>query len=458
MSKYIKNQRGIALPVVLVLSVVIILLAFTAMNLTDNQTLMVNRQQQQEKALHYAEAGVYRYINYLNDDNNFYNTQASADLEDPTAFESGYYEIHITAPTTVEPVVTISSTGWTKSTPDITKTVEVKVYKRQFVQNIFCTNDEGDAWWVQGDEVNGPMHTNSQLHIDGTSGRGSTGPTFYDSVTYAGDAPELRHGTESFPDGSPKKVNPLVFPATNSSLKTLAQNGGIYRDGRTCIYLNGNSVTIRNQKGTAETLSLPDNGVIYVDGGTGDNKWNSLTLGDVFISGQLNGRLTIAAANNIYIADRNTTQNWANSGSSNGGLTYADSSANSDDMLGLIAGRNVNILHRGWPGFSTYNYSTYQANTDVAPSNITINAAIFALNGSFAFEDYTNGLKGIITLTGSITQKERGAVGTFDQWSGNTVSGYEKNYNHDERMLYDMPPHFLEPMNSGWEIRAWQEN
>jgi len=458
MNKYIKNQKGLALPVVLILGMIIILLGFTAMDLTDNQTLMVNRQQQQEKALHYAEAGVYRYINYLNDDNNFYNTQASADLADPTAFESGYYEIHITAPTTAEPVVTIRSTGWTKSTPDITKTVEVKVHKRQFVQNIFCTNDEGDAWWVQGDEVHGPLHTNGQLHIDGTSGRGSTGPIFDDAVTYAGATPELRQGTESFPDGYPKKANPLVFPATNSSLKTLAQNGGIYREGRTCIYLNGNSLTIRNKKGPAETLSLPDNGVIYVDGGTGDNKWNNLTQGDVFISGQLNGRLTIAAANNIYIADRNTTQNWANSGTSNSGLTYADNSANSDDMLGLIAGRYVYILHRGWPGFGSYNYSTNQTNTDVAPSNITIKAAIFALNGSFSFEDYDNGLKGIITLSGSITQKVRGAVGTFDQWSGNSVSGYEKNYYHDERMLYDMPPHFLEPMNSGWEIRSWQEN
>jgi len=454
MSKYIKNQRGIALPVVLVLSVVIILLAFTAMNLTDNQTLMVNRHQQQEKALHYAEAGIYRYINLLNDDNNFYNTQASADLATPTAFESGCYELHITAPTADDPEVTIKSTGWAENYPDITKTLEVKVYKREFVQNIYCSNDESDAWWVQGDEINGPMHTNGQLHIDGTAGGGSTGPTFYDAVTYSGDAPEIRTGTESFPEGYPKKVSPMVFPATNSSLKTLAQNGGIYREGRTCIYLTGSSLIIRNQKGSAETLSLPSNGVIYIDGGTSDNKWATLTAGDVFISGQLDGRLTIAATNNIYIADRDPTQNWPSS-TSCGGLTYEGS----DDMLGLIAGRYTYILHRGWPGFNiySYNYSTSRSDTDVAPSNITIKAAIFALNGSFGFEDYTNGLKGTITLLGSVTQRERGAVGTFDSWSGNPVSGYEKNYLHDVRMLYDMPPHFLEPMNSGWEIRSWRE-
>ncbi|HNX27978.1 MAG TPA: hypothetical protein PKN87_01010 [Syntrophomonadaceae bacterium] len=456
MSKYIKNQRGLALPMVMVLSIVIILLAFTAMNLVDNQTLMVNRHQQQEKALHYAEAGIYRYINALNDDNYFYNTEESEDLETPTAFESGSYEIHITPPTAADPVVTIRSTGWAENYPDITKTLEVRVYKREFVQNIYCSNDEGDAWWVQGDEIDGPVHTNGQLHIDGTSGSGSTGPIFHDALTYSGNAPEIRSGTESFPDDYPKKVSPMVFPATNSSLKTLAQNGGIYRNGRTCIYLTGSSMIIRNQKGTAETLTLPSNGVIYIDGGTSDNKWANLTAGDVFVAGQLDGRLTIAAANNIYITDRNPTQNWPSTASC-GGLTYAGS----DDMLGLIAGRYAYILHRGWPGFSTgyssNNYSTSSSSTDVAPNNITIKAAIFALNGSFGFEDYTSGLKNTITLLGSVTQRERGAVGTFDSWSGNPVSGYEKSYSHDERMLYDMPPHFLEPMNSGWEIRSWRE-
>lgn len=464
MNKHLKNQRGMALPMVLMLSIIIILLAFTAMDLTDNQTLMVTRQQQQEKALHYAEAGIYRYINALNDDSYFYNTQASEDLEDPAAFESGYYMLDVTAPTVAEPVVTIKSTGWTGNYPDITKTVEVKVYKREFVQNIYCSNSEGENWWVQGDEVDGPVHTNDRLRVDGKSGGGTTGPIFHDAVTYSGDAPEIRSGTESFPEGYPRKVSPLVFPATNSSLKTLAQNGGIYRNGRTSIYLNGSSLIIRNQKGDKEFLPLPANGVIYVDGGTSSNsndKWNNLTVGDIFVAGQLDGRLTIAAANNIYITHRDPTLNWSSNPPSTGGITYADSSAGSDDMLGLIADRNIYILHRGWPGYNSgynsNNYSTNSSDTDVAPNNITINAAIFALKGSFAFEDHTNGLKDTITMSGAIIQSERGSVGTFNQNNGNPVSGYEKNYSHDERMLYDMPPHFLEPMNSGWEIRSWRE-
>jgi len=93
---------------------------------------------------------------------------------------------------------------------------------------------------------------------------------------------------------------------------------------------------------------------------------------------------------------------------------------------------------------------------DVAPRDITIHAALFSLNHSFTFERYDRPpQKGTITILGSIGQRYRGPVGTFR--GNNIVSGYSKDYNYDQRMQYDEPPHFIEPLNTGFYISNWEE-
>lgn len=470
MKKYIKNQRGIVMPIVLALILIITILGFSIMTVTENQTLMVTRHQQQEKAMHYAEAGVYRYVNCLNDDNTFYkNTGDDLNKNVAIAFEDGYYQLLITAPTTSKPVVTVKSTGWTKSRPEFTRTVEVSVRKRQFVQNIYCSNSEINdknekVWWIKGDTVNGPLHTNGNLYINGTDGSGS-GPTFNGPVTYSGSL-EMSRGTANFFNNiDPQKANALVFPAINKDLIDYAGIDGCSFEGRTCIYINGSSLKILyydkySKSFKIKNMSIPANGVIYVGGGTG-NKFDPDTA-NVFVSGKLDGRLTIIALNDIYITAYDPTdwQQPKSSGEPQGtktdGLKYQGDISNLgtlDDMLGLIAGGYVRILHYNWPSNTKpFYWSTY----DVAPNNININAAIFALQKSFEFESYDqDNPKGTITLFGSITQNNRGAVGQFN--NGGIVHGYSKSYTHDARMAYDMPPHFLQPMNSGWEIRSWKE-
>jgi hypothetical protein len=88
----------------------------------------------------------------------------------------------------------------------------------------------------------------------------------------------------------------------------------------------------------------------------------------------------------------------------------------------------------------------------MAPNDLTIHSAIFAINGEFGYENYNEGpRKSDITLWGNITQKIRLTVGTI----GST--GYDKIYSHDPCMFYDYPPHILEPTNVGWEIHDWKE-
>ena len=93
---------------------------------------------------------------------------------------------------------------------------------------------------------------------------------------------------------------------------------------------------------------------------------------------------------------------------------------------------------------------------------------IFAVTGSFEYEENTSGSKkGNLNLIGSITQYKMGplagfAVNLMDLPPPYDIlnernSGYGKIYWHDPRLMYEMPPSFLEPTNSGWEIIEWRE-
>ncbi|MHB1042036.1 MAG: hypothetical protein ACYC0Q_04280 [Eubacteriales bacterium] len=464
MRRKLNEERGIAVPIVVAVIAVISILGLTAAYMVESQTTMGARYSGGEKALAIAEAGVNEYLWHLNGDSKFYEDDGGFSASDHT-FQDGFYHLAVTPPDTENPVVTITSTGWPEGDLTNRRTVEVRVHKRQFVQNIYLSEVETalngpNVCWITGDELWGPLHTNGTLYIDGD-------PIFHGPVTYSGGL-DVKSGSDPTYEvpGYPLKVPKLEFPQTNGQLKTQAQYNGYYYDGRTCILLDGDQVKIRNRTGDVEIRPLPRNGVIYVDGTTNESnnaKWD-LNTGNAFVSGKLDGRLTIATAKDIYITGRDPTNFTYNLASATGGVKYKNEDFDpdggmTDDMLGLVAGGYVRILHHNWPDAkndrSSPYYSTYNV-SDVAPDNITVDAAIFALDWAWEYEDHDSGEpKGSITLVGSLTQYYRGEVGTFN--AGGRVTGYSKNYIHDPRMSYDSPPHFLEPVNVGWEIGSWRE-
>lgn len=492
----LQNHKGIALPVVLILFIPISILAYSALSLTSSQANFNYRYQAGIEALHYAEAGINHYLWSLNKNKDFSN------LNQEVAFEQGKYRIKILEQG--NGYVKIASTGWTNRDPEITKTVTAVLGQRTFTRySYFSVDDPSDIRWTSNDIVYGPYHTNGNLVIDGN-------PTFYGRVTYSGRIHFYNgvwKGGTSNPDfNGPYPVNgsypkfkqgirwavPLEVPPSNSELKVRAQNSGYYYNGRTSIRLNADgTVTIRHKNNPSETKPLPANGVIYVDGTTGSEsqKFNE-SIGNAFVSGTLKGKLTIAAANDIYITGYDSTDyNFssarnkpAGAGSGgNGGVIYASTTfapvyengvltgykAEGNDMLGLIAQNNIWILCKGWfdnpnPNIGWFSYDP-QAN--VAPNNANVYGAVFALTGSFGLEkyypnssNYWNDIHRYNTIyqRGALIQKTRGAVG---QNSGSSWWGYKsKNYAYDDRMTYEAPPHFIEPSNRGWEIITWQEN
>jgi len=326
----------------------------------------------------------------------------------------------------------------------------------------------------------------------------STGRWYYNGVEYF---------FRSTKNGDPNNTNQsnrwryaeLEAERANNTGDIMYQR--IYRDANGNITGSNNYSSFNDFASNIASLELPANGVIYVDGNTGGGNDSAgiskfgITLGNVFVSGKLDGRLTIAAANDIFILAHNpcdwTKPSWNSSWYDTApGVTYSNTSFNQifdgnewthtevggtsgEDMLGLVATNHVSVMHYNWPSqfdnvrlyldlFSLFNYDNYcysllnlSLPEDHAPNKVYLYAAIYAQNEAFGFEAYDRGIrKDTAYVVGSIAQKYRGPqgmTGFLDK------DGYKKNYSHDPRLLYDAPPHFPDPANSGWQSSRWDE-
>jgi hypothetical protein len=164
--------------------------------------------------------------------------------------------------------------------------------------------------------------------------------------------------------------------------------------------------------------------------------------------GSYSGQLTIAAENDVII---------------DGNIRRTSSSA---DLLGLIANNFIRVAHPVCPSNNTgcsggtisSQTAKGQCNSGVngtasggqpaALSNPNIDAALLAIDHSFIVDHYDcGGSLGTLTVNGAISQKFRGAVGT----TGGT--GYLKDYNYDDRLRFQEPPHFFDPVQSAWHVQ-----
>ena len=484
------NEKGIALPLVLVLLVIMTLFSITAMDIAQGNTNMVSRFLGGEKAIYAAEQGYNQYLWKLNNNSTFYTDTAKYNCD--TTSESNYYiytpidksadeannfrvqirvPLVIVDPSTTKPAsnrVIIRSTGWNSKDDTQQRTIEVEVLCHSYtpiyavVSGSDKASDGDEVIWYDGDKVYGPIHSNDTVFIDDQGIFGT--PTFYDLVTYYNGI-KVRRGLGSWESTPAILNNPNIFhkghmkgrkinmPGTAqlAELKAVAKTMDTYYNGRTCIYLKGNTYDVRyydrdtgnwyynnqryrmvakvpagegdgavilsewlneasaapdgvlyetlNDDGTVKasynsftamkaacpsSLSLPENGVIFVDGlqNDGSHPYDSAIagkfnpeMGNLFVHGRLSGRLTIASANDIYITGYNPTD-WRhpdhitdfNSPEYPPGITYADTTyvlvwdgsewvrtdVTGSDMLGLMARRNVHTLHWNWPSQISY--------------------------------------------------------------------------------------------------------
>ncbi|NLM75092.1 MAG: hypothetical protein GX187_03250 [Clostridiaceae bacterium] len=497
MKKLLKNNNGAAIVTVVFIIAVVFLLCVALINFNDSHTKNVLLSGQIEDALQIAEAGYNHFMSYLYMDSEFYKSSEGISNPGPAGEELGFvpidtdsagyhvykiityrsgnniighYQVRVKPPSVNEDL-TLISTGWTDQDPEIKKSVKVKLHKRSFTEYVDFTQSSGTGnntvYWTTDDVAYGPVFCNGDIFVKGF-------PIFMDNVYTAGKVVE-ESGEAKILGKKYENVEPAMFPVTNSEIKNWAENGGIYLEGRTCIFIDGTKLYIRNNheeyKDELLERDLPKTGVVYVKG-------------KVFISGILDGKLTVYATDDIYITGKNPTEKngWNNPRNAtmtgsitvdgynyNIGIGYqntnipldrnATGSNYSDDMLGLISEKNIIIATKTWPYDNLQGYRSNHNYNNVMVPEMIIYGAVMSTGGQFMVEDFDKApVKGRLSVYGSkIQNSSRGAVGTFDERTFRIISGYNKQDRFDYRFKTMSPPHFVEPANSGWEIRSWEE-
>ena len=282
----------------------------------------------------------------------------------------------------------------------------------------------GDIWWIGGDVVNGPFHTQDDLRVykhpkflgEHTSHKGSL--IYYKNKK--SDAPII---TGVYEPGKSVEI-------PNNAVKDLepeAASGGHKFAGFDTLFLTFDRDTLRfrdsyNAKDSAVYLpSFAGNGLIYAKDCV------------VRLKGTVRGQYTIACDSVSSSPGKGTI--WLDDD-----IVYETDpnvDPHSNDLLGIVAENKVLI---------TNNFANNH--------DINIQASIFSENWGFGAADYkTRPVSGNINLLGGIQQNYRQPVGTFS--GGGPTSGFQKLYDYDPRLKYMSPPFY--PGTGGFRIVSWLE-
>ncbi len=312
----------------------------------------------------------------------------------------------------------------------IERRVQAYLEEENFCRYLYFTDNESmwgwlPVWFVTGDHLQGPLHTNTHYHISGD-------PIFDDVVSSHDNFIVYMHGgppldKPQFNGGLLLGAPSVPLPSDLTRIQNAANSGGLYLQGKTLIIFNSDgTLTITNtQRGwNQQVVNSPSNGVIYVENG------------DVYVRGIVKGSLTVATDGNIIVTDN---------------IMYSQDprvDSNSTDLLGLVAEQDVIISTDDDDGAQPYDQT--------CPDDLEIDASIMALGNSFVVENWwAPPPKGILTLFGGVIQRYRGPVGTFNPATNQKLSGYSKNYQYDERLQDIYPPYF--PTTGNWRMIAWEE-
>lgn len=312
-------------------------------------------------------------------------------------------------------VSTYPSSAW----GDLHDTVEVyfnRTHMNSFSMFAWMTNIENGVYWIDRDTVWGRVHSNNTLYVSGK-------PAFMQKVTTAKSfnaKPGTSPNNAIFKQGYETGVARIDLPNDISEVVNASTSGG--RHYTSDIWVTLSPGTSASGDGKAYVRSTKT-GPIIDSISLSDPSFNGALVGEhqVNVQGTLDGTLSIASLTDIYIQDNVLIEQNPLNGSSN-------------DMLGLIANRNVVI-----------------ADNTANKSDVIVQASVFARTGSFMAENYsTRGVCGTLQLLGSIVQNSRGAVGTF---SGSTLtSGFSKRYRYDPRLE---DPTVRPPFYPGFYVKAY---
>ncbi|GAB3281723.1 hypothetical protein [Kineosporia babensis] len=464
-----------------------------------------------------ARASIDEFVSLLNA-NDSYWSQSDAGFSDVKSFKLGgsgsdftYQRLNTIEDTYNTGLIKLKVTG-TTGTPPVTRSFTVELKRNNLLDYLYLSDIEvvdpellgqpascanyyygtsarprtgcSEIQWSASDIVEGPLHSNDALQINGKSDFRGEATTSYPAAkgvvngkTWWGDA--------DYPlkDKNPVWHELVNLPKRNDSLLENVspdvdgdgQTGpGCYYTGATRIVLQGTKMKVLSPStkradipskcynvknaGTEQVVDIPP--VIYVArsnddacligqvgypaanekytvGSSSAVSWGTTTnyactRGTLFISGTADAAVTISGQDDVVLV---------------GDLKV--SSTDGNNMIGLIAGNCVWVYHPLRSGSNS--------NLNLLPSVNNIDAAMLALGHSFVVQNWGFGATlGTLNVNGVIAQKFRGPVGTG---KGAVMStGYAKNYKYDRRYIRTQPPYFLRPDGNPFTLVKLIEN
>lgn len=404
------NNKGIVLIASYLTIAVLLGLGATIVSRSVSEGRVAEVEKQSVLAFNLSEAGIDRAYRWLSDQPSPPSgTTAFDPFGGAQSLGLGSYTISI-VPANTNPtnylkrysIISDASVGVIASR-QLTAVVQLAAFSRfAYFSNSERTITGTRVWFITGDRLEGPVHTNGQYNI-------SRNPVFADSVTSVASSINYMNGgppidNPQFQSGYQLGVEQINLPVNLQPLRDVAAQGGLVLNGQSTVLLHSDGtmdVTNQQRGWNNRNVPLPSNGVVYVEGG------------GLNIAGTLNGQLTVGANQDITITN-NITYN-----------SDPRTNPNSTDVLGIASQRNVIV-------------------SSSAPYNLNINASIMALGNSFTVQNYQIGpAKGTLSIYGGVIQQNRGPVGTFNSRTGQRLSGYQKDYRYDGRLKGSLsPPYF----------------
>ncbi|MCE1245187.1 MAG: DUF4900 domain-containing protein [Firmicutes bacterium] len=412
------DTRGIALVLVLFVMMILLIVTMTlsSMAMTDNQISLSHFYA--KKAFNLARSGVIR---------------ARAELKTNASWgQSTVTHIYPNVGSYAVTVELKTNSGNGNSYWLVTSVGQVGEYKRTiyswlepepFSKYMYMTNSEigqnGDTiWFVDGDSLDGPVHTNGYFSVykhpdfsgkvtsanNGDSRYNSTNKTYSQGgSTYTDPSKFFRYYTNYTQDYPVAKndspdysftggVSQADFPFNLNQLKakaTYTYNGNV----NYIKFLSTGQAEI-NTTGSTKVYVSTSNATLYINGNV-----NSMY-------GTIKGQVTVASSGDVKLSNN---------------IVYSNTET---DLLGVVAQSDIIV----------------NTSSNVS-SDIVFHASFMAVEGSFYVQNYDSGVdRGTISIFGSLTQKNRGAVGTF---GGRSNTGYsKKDYVYDKRLAFMKPPNY----------------
>ncbi|MFH0819771.1 MAG: hypothetical protein V1892_01945 [bacterium] len=459
-------NQGAILVSLLVFTSIFIILAGGLLSLVVYQYKLNKYKVAKAQAIHVAEAGINYYRWHLaHEPDDFQDGTGGAgpyvhDFRDPQGNIIGQFSLIIT-PMPNTTIVSIQSTGWLLSYPNI-KRIILAQYGIPAL-SAYAVVANADMRFGSGTQTYGPIHSNGGIRFDGVAHNivTSARQTYVDpddSQTEFGvhthTAPQdpqppaaVPQRTDVFQAGRKFPVTTVDFNGftTNlADLKTLAKNNGLYLDKSNkrgyWLHFNSNQTVdiyivktvtdtcgSTDTDGIAQTMNnpqlgepLPANGIIFIE----DKVW---------VDGQINNsRLTLVAAREpLASGDADIIINH--------NLLYTNK--NGSDVLGLIAQRNITV-------------GLY------SDDNLEIDASLVAKSGRIGRYYFTSSCSSTYYERNSIALY--GSLATYNRygfsWScGETYcSGYQnRTITYDGHLTFSPPPSF--PTSGEYTFISWRE-